>query len=137
MLSDSLPSSLRLDQYDTSSDFAFSDFDLPSLIATMKQSSSWSNGELYSKVLLKNSVEQVIFTAIHDGTEIESFQSNDSVTFRIIEGKLELHVLEDSISIKKDQFMTLKQHINYRLTSGEETIFLLTVSNGFNATVIN
>ncbi len=36
-----------------------------------------------------------------DGIEIESFQSNESVTFKIIEGKLKFHILKDSISIKQ------------------------------------
>ena len=77
------------------------------------------------------------FTAMHEGTEIESFQSNDSVPFRIIEGKLKFHILEDSITIQKDQLMTLKEHIKYRLTTKEETIFLLTISNGIARTAIN
>jgi hypothetical protein len=128
---------IQPDQYETSSDFALSDFDLQSLIATMKQSISWKKGELNSMVLLKNPDEQIILAAMPDGIEIESFQSNESVTFKILEGKLMLHILKDSISINADQLITLKQHIGYRLTANEKTIFLMTITGSNNITVCN
>ena len=36
---------------------------------------------------------------------------------------------KDSVTLRKDQLMTLNEHIKYRLTTREETIFLLTISN--------
>ena len=131
-----LQSGFQLIQYH-SSDHKLSDFDLPSLIATMKGSYSWANGELNALILLKDPDKKIILTAMHEGTEIESFQSNDSVTLKILEGKLRFHVLKNSITIRKDQLMTLKQHIGYRLTTSEETIFLLTISNGSSGLVSN
>jgi hypothetical protein len=126
---EALQTTLQHHQYQPSSDWKLSDFDLPSLIATMKQSNSWANGELNALILLKGPDEQVILTAMHEGTEIESFQSNDSVSFQILEGNLNFHIKRDSITIQKDHFMTLKEHIKYRLTTREETIFLLTITN--------
>jgi hypothetical protein len=126
-----LQTSLQHQQYQQLSDCKLSDFDLPSLIATIKQSNSWANGELNALILRKGPDEQVILTAMHKGTEIESFQSNDSVSFQILEGNLNFHIKKDSITIQKDHFMTLKEHIKYRLTAMEETIFLLTISNDF------
>ena len=63
-------------------------FDLPSLIAKMKQSYTWANGELNALILLKSRDKKIILTAMHGRTEIMSFQSNESVTFQIIEGTL-------------------------------------------------
>ena len=128
---------IQYTQIQGSSERKLSDFDLPSLIATMKNSNSWGNGELNSLVLLKSSEEQIILTAIHEGTEIESFQSSDSVSFQIIKGQLKFHILKDSITIQKDQLITLREHIKYRLTTQEDTIFLLTVSNSTTRTAIN
>jgi len=126
---ETLQSQLQLTRYQGSSDSNMSDFDFPSLIATIKQSCSWTNGELSTLILLRSPGKQIILTAIHKGTEIESFQSDDSVSFRIIEGKLKLYIRKDSITINQDQLMILKEHLNYRLTSQEETIFLLTITN--------
>ena len=128
---------IQYSQIQGSSERKLSDFDLPSLISTMKNSNSWGKGELNALVLLKGPEEQIILTAIHDGTEIESFQSNDSVSFQIIKGHLKFHILKDSITIQKDQLITLREHIKYRLTTQEDTVFLLTVSNSTTRTVIN
>jgi len=128
---------IQYSQIQGSSERKLSDFDLPSLISTMKNSNSWGKGELNALVLLKGPEEQIILTAIHDGTEIESFQSNDSVSFQIIKGQLKFHILKDSITIQKDQLITLREHIKYRLTTQEDTVFLLTVSNSTTRAAIN
>jgi hypothetical protein len=127
----------HLTKYLNSSERKLPDYDLPSLIATMKRNNSGGNGELNTLILLKNPDEQIILAAMHEGTEIESFQSNDSVSFQIIEGKLKFHIQKDSFTLEKDQLMTFKEHIKYRLTSEEETIFLLTVSNDITQTANN
>ena len=112
-----------------SSDCTLLGFNLPSLIATMKQSYTWANGELNALILLKSPEKQIILTAIHVGTEIKSFQSNDSITFQIIEGRLRFHIRKDILTLNEGQLMTLHENIKYRLTTQEETVFLLTISD--------
>jgi hypothetical protein len=126
---ETLQTNLKLTRFQGPTESKMSAFDFPALIATMKRSRSWANGELNAMILLRSPDKQIILTAMHKGTEIESFQSNDSVTFRIIEGKLKLYIRKDSITIKQDQLMILKEHLKYRLTSQEDTIFLLTITN--------
>jgi hypothetical protein len=60
-------------------------FDLPTLIETMNQSSTWTQGEPNEIILLKNPDQQILLTALHEATEIKFFPSNDSITFQIIE----------------------------------------------------
>ncbi len=105
-------------------------FDLPALIEMMKNSHDWTNGELNAMILLKRPDKQIVLTALHEGTEIKSFQSNDSVTFQIIEGKLKLHTRKESVILDKGQLLTLQEKIKYSLTTREETVFLLTIANG-------
>ena len=112
-------------------------FDLPSIIATMKESYTWANGELNALVLLKSPAKQIILTAMHEGTEVESFQSNDSITFEIIEGRLRFHMKKDTITLNKGQMMTLDEKIKYRLTTQVETVFLLTITNDVAKNVKN
>jgi quercetin dioxygenase-like cupin family protein len=112
-----------------SSDCTLLAFDLPALIANMKQSDTWANGELKALVLLKSPKKQIILTAIHEGTEIESYQSNDSITFQIIEGRLKFHVKKDTLTLNEGQLMTFNENINYSLSSQVETVFLLTISD--------
>lgn len=102
-------------------------FDLPVIIKKMKRSNSWASGELNSMILLKNRNKQILVTALHEDTQIQSFQSNDSVTFQIIEGSLNFYSWKQSVTLNKGQILTLSEKINYNLTSTEETVFLLTI----------
>jgi hypothetical protein len=123
-----MKSSLLPGVNETASDKAFFKFDLPALIGKMKQSSSWYEGELNAKILLKSPSKQILLTALHGGTEISSFQSNDSITLQIIEGRLRFHTRKESVTLEKDQMLTLNEKIKYSLTSSEETVFLLTIT---------
>ena len=105
-------------------------FDLPTLIEKMKHKHTWIKGELNAKVLLKNPEKQIVLTILHGGTKIKSFQSNDSITFQIIEGKLKFHTHVESATLNKGQLLTLNKNINYNLKTKEETVLLLTIANG-------
>ena len=105
-------------------------FDLPILIENMKHSHTWEKGELNAMILLKSHGKQIVLTALHEGTEINSFQSNDSITFQIIEGELKFHARKESVTINKGKLLTLHENIKYSLTTMEETVFLLTIANG-------
>jgi len=105
-------------------------FDLPTLVDKMKQKQSWADGELNAIVLLKTPDKQIVLTAMHNGTEIQSFQSNDSITFQIIEGKLIFHTRNDSVILDEGQLLTIHENIKYSLTTKEETVLLLTIASG-------
>ena len=105
-------------------------FDLPTLIEKMKHEHTWEKGELNVKILLKNPQKQIVLTALHEGSKIRSFQSNDSVTFQIMEGKLNLHTRKESIDLDKGQLLTLDENMKYSLTTDEKTVFLLTIAKG-------
>lgn len=105
-------------------------FDLPGLIDILKQSLAWEKGELSTMVLLKSPRKQILLIALHKGTEINSFQSKEAVTLQIVEGRIEFHTWEGSVILNKGQVHTLDENIKYSLISSEETVFLLTVSNG-------
>ena len=104
--------------------------DLPSLIENMKHSFDWEKGELNAMILLKRPEKQIVLTALHEGTIIESFQANDSVTFQIIEGKLKFHTTKESVTLKRGQCLALHENIMYTLTSRKETVYLLTIVTG-------
>lgn len=106
-------------------------FDLPALVEDMKETRNWEQGEMDAMVLLKSPVKKVILTALPRNTEIDSFQSNDSITVQVIEGKLKFHTRKVSVLLGRGQLLTLHQNIKYSMTTfGIKTIFLLTVSGG-------
>jgi quercetin dioxygenase-like cupin family protein len=105
-------------------------FDLPILIERLKLKHARKDGDLNSMILLKSPYKQIVLTTLHEGTEIKSFQSNDSITFQIIEGKVMFHTRKESAILDKGQLLTLHENINYRMTTKEETVLLLTIANG-------
>lgn len=104
-------------------------FNLPRLIEKMKHKRSWVDGELNAQILLKSPDKQIVLTAIHEGTEIKSFQSNNSITFQIIEGKLMFHTKNKSVTLNKGQLLTLHENIKYTLKTKEDTVILLTIAS--------
>jgi hypothetical protein len=110
-------------------DTSFFTFDLPSLIEKMKHKPSWAKGGLNAMILMKSAAKQIVLTALDEGTEIQSFQTNDSITFQIIEGLLKFHTGKESVILGKGQMLTLHEKIKYSLTTREETVFLLTIAN--------
>lgn len=105
-------------------------FDLPALVDSLKHKQSWVNGELNAMILLKTPNKQIVLTAMHEGTEIESYQSNDSITFQIIEGQAIFQTRKESVILDKGQLLTLHENTNYSLTSMEDTVLLLTIASG-------
>jgi quercetin dioxygenase-like cupin family protein len=105
-------------------------FDLPTLIEKLKHSNKWAKGELKAMILLNSPYRQIVLTALQKGTEINSFQSSDSITFQTIEGKLQFYIHNETVILNKGQVLTLYENIKYRLTSREESVFLLTIANG-------
>jgi quercetin dioxygenase-like cupin family protein len=105
-------------------------YNLPILIEKMMLSPAWLKRELNSMILLESPGKQILLTTLHEGTEINFPQSNDSATFQVVEGKMEFHTRKESVNLNKGQSLTLHEKIKYSLTSMEDTVFLLTISNG-------
>jgi len=105
-------------------------FDIPTLVEKMKHQDSQSKEELHSMILLKNSVKQIVLIILQEGSTLKSFQSNDSLTIQIVEGKLKFYTRKKTVTLKKGQMLTLNENTKYRLMTKEETVFLLTIVNG-------
>jgi len=112
-------------------------FNLPSLIEKMKQSYTWANGELNAMILLNSPHKQILLTALHEGTEIKSFQSGESTSIQVIKGRLRFYIRRYSVTLNEGQMITLDEKIKYGLTGQEETVFLITISNGITNTSKN
>lgn len=104
-------------------------FNFPALIKKLKKDSFIEKAELKSAILLKSPERQIILAALNKGTEMSSFQSNKSITFKIMEGSLKFQSRKASVILDNGQTLVLDEHIKYRLTSMEDTILLITIAN--------
>ena len=104
-------------------------FDLPSLIENMKLERSWEKGELKSMILLKSPSKKILLTIMPKGTEITSLQTNDSITFQIIEGEIKLYFRKECLTLNKGELLTLNENSRFKIYSVEESAFLLTLES--------
>ena len=79
-------------------------------------------------ILLKDNKKNIVLVALHEGTEVVSYQSNNSITFQIIEGSLEFNTQKTSASLGMGQVLTLNDKVKYRLTASKETVLLLSIA---------
>jgi len=98
-------------------------------VEVMKNGLKWAKGELDTMILLRTANKQVLLTSFHRGTEISSFQSKASITFKVVEGSLEFHSEIENVVLAKGQILTVDDKIEYTLRTMDDTIFLLTISN--------
>jgi hypothetical protein len=91
----------------------------------------WTNGELDSKILVNRPGRQVVLTTIHEDTELDSFQSDDSVTFLVIGVKLKRQTRKESIVLNEGQLLTLHENIDYSHTTGGKTMLLYIIVKTF------
>lgn len=112
-----------------SENYALHSFDFDRLINEMKHDRKWKNGEMNTKVLLRNPLKKVLLVLLHGNSEIISHQVNDSTDFKILEGRLELHFLQESFSLAGGELLKLIEKTSYRIRAIEETAFLMIIKS--------
>lgn len=130
MEKESLETKAPIFKENNSLDASLLTFDLPTLIEKMKVKHIWAKGEPNSMILLKSPEKQIVLIALYKEIGIKSFQSNDSVTIQIVEGKLKFNTRKESVILEKGQLLTLHENMKYSLTTKTETVFLLTIASG-------
>ena len=113
---------------DHSNNASLAVFDFPTLIGKMKSKNSWVKGDLDTMILLRTPAKQIVLAALHGGTKITSFQSGESITFQIIEGKMKFHLRRESVNLGQGQLLTLGEHQKYSMSTDQETVLLLTIT---------
>jgi quercetin dioxygenase-like cupin family protein len=109
---------------------SLSTFNLLTLIEKMKLKPTLFNEDLHSMVLLNRPDKQIVLTTFDKGTEINSFQSNEQMILQVICGNLRFHTHEESLSLSRGELLTIQEKKPYILTTGEKTVFLLTLISG-------
>ena len=104
--------------------------DLGVMISHLKEESSWAEGELKSAILLKSPSKKILLTVLHAGTVISSFQADDSITFQVIEGMLNLHFKNESFTLNKGEVLIMKEKLKYEIDTQEDSALLMILASG-------
>jgi hypothetical protein len=112
-------------------------FDINSLVATMKQSKTWTEGNLNSMILFRSPGKQIVLSALHEDTEVILNNEVDSVTINVFEGRIQFQTRDETVILQKDQLLTLHEKMKYCLTTLETTVFLLTIVSSITPRLYN
>ncbi len=105
--------------------------ELDSAISNIKKDSAWLNGELGFNVLQQNPDSNVLVIAMHENTEFESYQANNSLIIKVIHGKLRFKINNKVSEIESGKMVILMEKAFYLIESMEESVFLLMTFNSF------
>jgi hypothetical protein len=120
----------RTDINKRSANILLNSSDLGLMISRLKQEPSWAEGDLKSSILLKSPSKKILLTVIHAGTVISSFQTDDSLTFQVIEGMLNLHFRNQSFTLYKGEVLIINDKLKYKIDSSEDSAFLMILASG-------
>lgn len=104
--------------------------DLGVMISHLKQEPSWEKGELKSAILLKSPSKKILLTVLHEGTVISSFQSDDSITFQVIEGMMNLRFKNESFTLNKGEVLIMKEKLKYEIDTLQDSALLMILASG-------
>jgi quercetin dioxygenase-like cupin family protein len=104
--------------------------DLGVMISHLKQEPSWRKGDLKSAILLKSPSKKILLTVLHAGTVISSFQSDDSITFQVIEGMMNLRFKNESFTLNKGEVHIMNEKLKYEIDTQEDSAFLMILASG-------
>lgn len=93
------------------------DYSLPLLSEKIKQGHNCIIGWLNVINHIKLPDKLMLFSALNKRTEIVFFKSQDSIAFKIIEGKLKFQTQNASIILNKGQLLTLDKKLKHRMKS--------------------
>lgn len=101
------------------------------VITRIKQGSNWLSGELGFNVLQQNPDCNVLIIAMHENTEFESFQANNSLILKVLHGKVRFNSKNKSTIVESEKTIILKEKMFYLIEAIEESAFLLMTVNTF------
>jgi mannose-6-phosphate isomerase-like protein (cupin superfamily) len=105
------------------------EFDLITVIQKLKSEIPVEKGELVTRILLRSPEMRIVIVKMNEGTEIFSFQKDQSVTFLILEGKMILHIRKESLTLYKGESHVLNEKTKYSIASVDSTILLMTMAS--------
>src|SRR5687767_9540635 len=92
------------------------------LIKEAKEDPAWNTGKLYSRTLLKDQDLRIVLIGIHEGSAIETHESESTVSLQVLEGSLILASEEKLVSINVHELYTVIKGEYYGLSAKTPTL---------------
>jgi quercetin dioxygenase-like cupin family protein len=104
-------------------------FDLPAILADLKQEPTWRTARRNAVTLLKQPIFRIVLVALQAGAEVASHQTDSPVTVQAIEGRLAVCVGADEHVLGAGQLLTLRPGLRHTVRAHDDSAFLLTLTS--------
>ena len=104
-------------------------FDLPAILADLKQEPTWRTARRNAVTLLKQPRLRVVLVALEGGAEIASHQTDSPITGQPLEGRVAVRVGVDEFVLSAGQLLTLRPGLEHAVRAQNESAFLLTLAS--------
>jgi quercetin dioxygenase-like cupin family protein len=104
-------------------------FDLPAILADMKQEPTWRMARRNAVTLLKQPGLRVVLVALQGGAELASHQTDRPITVQALEGWVAVRVGADEFVLSAGQLLTLRPGLEHAVRAQNESAFLLTLAS--------
>ena len=104
-------------------------FDLPAILADMKQEPTWRTARRNAVTLLKQPGLRVVLVALQGGAELASHQTDSPITVQALEGRVAIRVGADEVVLSPGQLLTLRPGLEHTVRAQNESAFLLALAS--------
>jgi len=103
-------------------------FDIPTLLAQLKNEDLWRTGKRNAMTLLRDHRLRMVLIVMHVSTAIPSHQAESPLSVQVIEGRLQVRTDAEPVTLKKGQMLALQAGIRHEIEALEESALLLTLA---------
>ena len=109
-------------------DRAVMTFDLPAILASMRQEATWRAARRNAMTLVKQPIFRVVLVALQAGAEIGAHDAASPITVQVIEGRLAIRVEADEFVLGAGQLLVLRPSLRHTMCAQDDAAFLLTLA---------
>lgn len=104
-------------------------FDLPAILADLKQEPTWRTARRNAITLLKQPGLRIVLVALQGGADVAEHETDSPVTIQTLEGRVSVRVGTDELVLGVGQLLTLHPGLEHALQAENDAAFLLTLAS--------
>lgn len=106
------------------------EMDLNKFIAQLKQETTWAESDHNSITIFKSDNVTIVLIGMHENAEFKKHTAKGSIHVQVLDGKIDLSVEQQTVSLEKGQMIALQAQIPHSVLALNESFFLLTMVLG-------
>lgn len=103
------------------------EINLNKFITELKQETTWADSDRNSITVFKSDNITIVLIGLHANAELKTHTAKGHITVQILDGEIEFTTAQQTVSMGKDQMISLQANIPHSVLAIKESFFLLTM----------